>query len=106
MSEPEQGEKHGQGRKRPMGKKANLDPRAVEKGSRSKDTKVAKAAREKGRGIKGRVEAVDKLATNRPSAQNPCNWQKDKETEEISGQSKQLAPWCVAPCGKRATWKW
>ena len=88
--------------------KANSDPRAEERGSRPKDTNVGNGAREKGRGTKGRAGAVDKLVTSRPSAQttHPCKRQKDKETEDTSGQSKQLAPWCVAPCGKRATWKW
>ena len=86
-----------------MGENANLDPRAVGKGSRSTDTKVAKGARAKGRGTKGHVGNVDFLATDRLSAQTPfpCKWRKDKETEEINGQSRLLVVlWRVAPCGK------
>jgi len=71
------------------GEKANSDPRAAERGPRPKDTKVEKGAREKEKDTKGRAGAVDKLVTSRPSAQTtcPCKGQKDKETEEISGQS-------------------
>ena len=49
---------------RANGEKANLDPRAVEKGSRSKDTKVATGARGKGRGAKGPVGNAAKLANS------------------------------------------
>ena len=99
-------------RQQANGEKANSDPRAAERGPRTKDTKVEKGAREKEKDTKGRVGVVDKLVTSRPSARTtcPCKGQKDNETEEISGQSNwqatSLALWCVAPCGKWAAWKW
>ena len=62
-------------------KKANFDPRAAERGSRPKDTKVEKGVREKEKDTKGHAGAVDKLVTSRPSAQTtcPCKERKRKE---------------------------
>ena len=86
MSEPKQGWKARARAEMASGGKANLDPRAVEKRSRSSDTKVAKGARGKGRGTKEPVGSAAKLATNRLSARTPfpCRWRKDKEMEEIN----------------------
>jgi len=69
------------------GEKANFDPRAAERGSRPKDTKVEKGVREKEKDTKGHAGAVDKLVTNRPSARTTCQCKERKRQCQSNWQA-------------------